>query len=74
MADYLNSANPIDIAAATIGHTLFHAMIHAIGQGDIVDVHVDETGADGVNEGEPENQASYGTFSSHYPTGTSRRY
>ncbi|CRG84227.1 hypothetical protein PISL3812_01541 [Talaromyces islandicus] len=60
MGGILNGANPIDIAAAGIGHTLFHDMIHAIGQGKIGDVHVHETGADGVDEGAPERQASYG--------------
>lgn len=66
MSNILKGANPIDIAAAGIGHTLFHDMIHAVGHGEIADVHVHETGIDGVDEGNPEMAASYGKSASHH--------
>lgn len=62
MSSIVKGADPIDIAAAGIGHTLFHDMIHAIGQGEIVDTHVQETGIDGVDEDNPERASSYGKF------------
>jgi hypothetical protein len=67
VSNILKGAEPIDVAAAGISHTLFHDMIHAIGQGEIGDVHVHETGVDGLVEDDPERSASYGKFSTHYP-------
>ena len=66
MSSILKGASPIDVAAAAIGHTLFHDMIHALGNGEIGDVKVHETGPNGVDEGDPETQASYGRFISCY--------
>jgi hypothetical protein len=73
VSNILKGAEPIDVAAAGISHTLFHDMIHAIGNGEIGDIHVHETGVDGLDEDDPERQACYGKFSSPYPKLMSKR-
>lgn len=56
----INGYDPIDIAAAGLGHTLFHDMIHAVGKGEIGDVHEDKPGAGGIDDDDGGVAAPYG--------------